>query len=168
MPFISRAKTLLISTLLGISVASAQFCGDNGGAELGWGTQAGADANEANVPTVLGFNSNGPFDSDGNPILTVIATNAGFDASFYAFRAWICDSGSGRPSYGAIIPADGLLCLTASALETSNITFSMQPCVNDISTPPVATQTFEWNENGFITYSPVVPRDDWIAAPGGH
>ncbi|KAF7333279.1 hypothetical protein MSAN_02422400 [Mycena sanguinolenta] len=159
MPSISRAKIFLISTLLGISCVNAGQCGDNGGVELGWGTMAAADANGENVNTALGFKSTGPFDAEGNPILTVIATNAGFDSSFYLFNAWICGQdtvGFQQTNYGAMLGEAGAetsLCLTASAIETSNITLSMQPCVNDISTPPVPTQMFEWNENGdFITY----------------
>ncbi|KAJ6453363.1 hypothetical protein C8R45DRAFT_1112523 [Mycena sanguinolenta] len=174
-------KTVLVSTLLlGISGVNAS-CGDNGGAELGWGTMAAADRNGENVNTALGFKSTGPFDAEGNPILTVIATNAGFDSSFYSFNAWICGQNTVgfqqttygyihsqvryslrlktevvRPANSAMLGAAGVetsLCLTASAIETTDITLSMQPCVNDISTPPVPTQTFEWNENGeFITY----------------
>jgi hypothetical protein len=58
--------------------------------ELGWGTQAEADDNGGNPRTVLGFSSSGPFDAAGNPILSVIATNAGFNVDFYEFSAFIC------------------------------------------------------------------------------
>ncbi|KAJ7140718.1 hypothetical protein C8R44DRAFT_866415 [Mycena epipterygia] len=100
--------------------------------ELGWGTQADADGNGANVRTVLGFSASGPFDGVENPILSVIATNAGFDSDFYAFAAFIY--GQANPNdapqitFDPVINADSIsthtsipLCLTASALTGSNI-----------------------------------------------
>ncbi|KAJ6584398.1 hypothetical protein B0H19DRAFT_1249373 [Mycena capillaripes] len=156
MPSLCRA--LLISALFIVSAHA--FCGDNGGAELGWGTQADADANGANPRTVLGFNPAGPLDAAGSPILSVIATNAGFDASFYAFAAFLC--GQANPdsypqtTFGPVISATStnsdVRCLTVSAIGEANATVSLQPCVNDISTPPVPTQTFEWIGTAFITY----------------
>jgi hypothetical protein len=52
--------------------------------ELQWGAQAGSGG------TVLGFSPSGPFDAEGNPILSVIALNAGFNVDFFAFNAYIC------------------------------------------------------------------------------
>lgn len=119
--------------------------------ELGWGTQAAADANGANVPTVLGFNSKGPFDAAGHPILSIIATNAGFNSDFYAFTAFICGQTAANSfgyvkwilcalqvliasvQYSSILsassPSNAPLCLTASALGVPNITLSLLPCV---------------------------------------
>ncbi|KAJ7476717.1 hypothetical protein FB451DRAFT_246715 [Mycena latifolia] len=153
---------LFLSTLIGASAVSA-WCGDNGGAELGWGTQADSDGNGANPRTVLGFNASGPFDAVGNPVLSVIATNAGWDSSYYAFSAWICGQASPdaypQTTFGPIVNADSIstqtsipLCLTASALGESNITIALLPCVNDISTNPVPTQTFQWIGTAYITY----------------
>ncbi|KAJ7749287.1 hypothetical protein DFH07DRAFT_1062377 [Mycena maculata] len=152
MPSVSCA--LFVSALF-LSVNA--FCGDNGGVELGWGTQAAADANGENPSTVLGFSSSGPFDAAGNPILSVIATNAGFGSSYYAFEAFIC--GQYNPdsypqtSFGAVITtASSEACLTVSALESANATISLQPCVNDISSNPVPTQMFQWVGTNYITY----------------
>ncbi|KAJ7621746.1 hypothetical protein DFH06DRAFT_1143485 [Mycena polygramma] len=157
MPSISRA--LFISALFLSATAS---CGDNGGAELGWGTQADADSNGSNPRTVLGFSSKGPFDAAGNPILGVIATNAGFDSSYYAFSAFICGQANpdsypqttwGRsPVISASSPSSDTRCLTVSPLGAANATVSLLPCINDISTPPPANQTFEWIGTDFITY----------------
>ncbi|KAJ7140721.1 hypothetical protein C8R44DRAFT_866418 [Mycena epipterygia] len=160
MPSIRR--TLLLSALLGISTVTAS-CGDNGGAELGWGTQSDTDANGGNPRTVLGFSSSGPFDTAGNPILSVIATNAGFNEDFYAYSAFIC--GQANPdsypqtTFGPVINQVSIsthtsipLCLTASALLGSNITVALLPCVNDISVTSVPAQTFEWIGTDFITY----------------
>ncbi|KAJ7140720.1 hypothetical protein C8R44DRAFT_974516, partial [Mycena epipterygia] len=166
----SMRRTLLVSALLGISAVNA-FCGDNGGAELGWGTQADADGNGANPRTVLGFSSSGPFDAAGNPILSVIATNAGFNSDFYAFNAFICgqDNPDGVPqtTFGPVINANGkgTPCLTASALTGSNITVALLPCVNDISANPVPTQTFEWISTHFITYGFAFVGDQSAEAP---
>ncbi|KAJ7700688.1 hypothetical protein B0H17DRAFT_1128553 [Mycena rosella] len=153
---------LLLSALLGVSAVNA-FCGDNGGAELGFGTQADTDSNGGNPSTVLGFSASGPFDAAGNPILSVIATNAGFDSSFYAFAAFLC--GQANPdsypqtTFGPVINEDSIstqtntpLCLTASALGEANITVALLPCINDISVNPVPTQTFQWIGTDFITY----------------
>jgi hypothetical protein len=76
--------------------------------ELGWGTQADADANGANVRTALGFSSSGPFDAAGNPILSVIATNAGFDEDFYAYNAFICNPFTNDPTSFGCAPATAL------------------------------------------------------------
>ncbi|KAJ6555678.1 hypothetical protein DFH09DRAFT_1365690 [Mycena vulgaris] len=155
-------RTLFLSSLLGISAVNAS-CGDNGGAELGWGTQADTDSNGANPRTVLGFSSTGPFDAAGNSILSVIATNAGFEESFYAFNAFICGQASPnaypQTTFGPVINSDSIsthtsipLCLTASALGEANATIALLPCVNDISAIPVPTQKFQWIGTDFITY----------------
>ncbi|KAJ7510474.1 hypothetical protein B0H11DRAFT_2216266 [Mycena galericulata] len=150
-------SAILFTALFGLSV-NAQ-CGDNGGAELGWGSQAEADANGANVRTALGFNSKGPFDAAGNPILSVISINSGYDSSFYAFSAFICGQYSPdnypQTTYGPVISAAETSiaqCLTVSELEAANATISLQPCVNDISANPVATQMFEWIGTNYVTY----------------
>ncbi|KAJ6466036.1 hypothetical protein C8R47DRAFT_1154225, partial [Mycena vitilis] len=158
MPSISRS--LFISALFLSATAS---CGDNGGAELGWGTQEDADSNGSNPRTVLGFSSKGPFDAAGNPILSVIATNAGFDSSYYAFSAFIC--GQANPdsypqtTYGPIISEGSIAtqssvpqCLTVSPLGAANATVALLPCISDISAAPPANQTFEWIGTDFITY----------------
>ncbi|KAJ7726723.1 hypothetical protein B0H14DRAFT_3899738 [Mycena olivaceomarginata] len=64
-----RTILVIISGLLGLSVVHTE-CGDNGGAGLAWGSQVGADKD--GFSTILGSNSTGPFDSAGNPILTVV------------------------------------------------------------------------------------------------
>ncbi|KAJ7140712.1 hypothetical protein C8R44DRAFT_237017 [Mycena epipterygia] len=158
-------RIILLSALLGISVVNAE-CSDNGGGELGWGTQAAADGNDDHVQTVLGFSSSGPFNAAGNPILSVVATNAGFNPDFFPFAAFICGEnnpdGAPRSTFGPVINQDSIdspgsgqtpLCLTASALTGSNITLALLPCVNDISTNPVPTQTFEWVTTEFDTFA---------------
>ncbi|KAJ6506733.1 hypothetical protein C8R45DRAFT_922907 [Mycena sanguinolenta] len=157
MPSISRAF-LFVFAIFSIFDVNAWTCGNNGGTELGWGTPAAQNANDGHPPTVLGFSSTGPFDAAGNPILTVIATDAGFDSSFFEFNAQICgqdNSGSGQTNFGAILSTNNdlpSLCLTASGLEVSDITLSLLPCVNDIGVPPVATQSFEWKDGQIVEY----------------
>ncbi|KAJ7661345.1 hypothetical protein DFH06DRAFT_1129455 [Mycena polygramma] len=153
---ISRA---LFMFALFLSTA-AQQCGDNGSAELGWGSQVDADANGANVRTVLGFNSPGPFDAAGNPILSVIATNAGFSSSYYAFYAWICGQSTTQSypqtTYGPVLSTslttNDAYCLTVSPLGAANATITLLPCINFISSPSPANQTFQWIGTDFITY----------------
>ncbi|KAJ6555667.1 hypothetical protein DFH09DRAFT_1491909 [Mycena vulgaris] len=75
---------------------------------------------------LLGFSSTGPFDATGNSIL---ATNAGSDASFYTFNTFICGQSNAYPqtTFGPVINGDSIstkasipLCLTASALDEAN------------------------------------------------
>ncbi|KAF7356325.1 hypothetical protein MVEN_00964800 [Mycena venus] len=144
----SFCRTLFISALLGLSAVNA-WCGDNGGAGLAWGSQAEAD--KIGFNTILGFKSSGPFDTAGNPILTVVSS---FDWSLAAF---IC--GQKNPdsypqtTFGPVLTISGpTLCLTISELEAANATISLQPCVNDITANPVPTQMFQWIGTDYITY----------------
>ncbi|KAJ7868850.1 hypothetical protein B0H13DRAFT_1055482 [Mycena leptocephala] len=144
----SICRTLLISALLGLSAVNA-WCGDNGGAGLAWGSQAGAD--RSGFSTILGFDSTGPFDAAGNPILTVVSN---FDWSLSAF---LCGQASPdaypQTTFGPVLKFSGTtLCLTVSELEAANATISLQPCVNDVSANPVPTQMFQWIGTDYITY----------------
>ncbi|KAJ6608700.1 hypothetical protein B0H10DRAFT_2067064 [Mycena sp. CBHHK59/15] len=150
--FYRTLPLLLLSTLLGLYNVHAT-CGTM---ELGWGTQADTDDNSGNPRTVLGFGSKGPFDAAGKPILSVIATNAGFDESFYAFTAFLC--GQANPdsypqtTFGPVISSSSDQCLTISELGVANATVSLAPCVNPVTEIPDATQTFEWIGTDYITY----------------
>ncbi|KAJ6506313.1 hypothetical protein C8R47DRAFT_1315791 [Mycena vitilis] len=156
MPSVSRA--LFISALC--LSAAAVSCGDNGGAELGWGSQADADTNGANVRTVLGFSSSGPFDAAGNPILSVIATNAGYSSSYYAFSAFLCGQSNSQSypqtTYGPVLSASSTTndaqCLTVSPLGAANATISLLPCISAISSLPPSNQTFQWIGTDYVTY----------------
>ncbi|KAJ7140719.1 hypothetical protein C8R44DRAFT_866416 [Mycena epipterygia] len=173
MPWIYRA--LLVFALLGIYAVNAD-CGDNGGAVLGWGTQAAADVK---LMTELGFSSSGPFDVAGNPLLSVISTNGG--TGHLMFSAFICGQvnpdGAPQSTFGPVVSEDSMdsqtpFCLTASALTGSNITVALLPCVyaphtppNDISVDPVPTQTFEWITTHFVTYGFAFVGDQSAEAP---
>ncbi|KAJ7143465.1 hypothetical protein C8R46DRAFT_1232950 [Mycena filopes] len=152
MPSIHR--TLFISALVGLSVVYAE-CGDNGGAvTIGMGHTSG---NGPDSPQFcLGFNSSGPFDAAGNPILSVVTSD---DPD--ALAAWLC--GQANPdwypqtTFGFIISEylggrDETWCLTVSELEAANATVSLLPCVSDIFANPVPSQTFEWIGTNYITY----------------
>ncbi|KAJ7614827.1 hypothetical protein FB45DRAFT_1108985 [Roridomyces roridus] len=154
---LSYSLSLILSTLFLVVNAD---CGDNGGALLAWGSQESADASGTNPSIILGFNNAGPFDAAGNPILSIIAVDAGYSSDYYAFNGWTC--GQANPNsypqttYGPLICTSSLYgdvqtCLTISALNATNATISLQTCV-DISTPPVPTQTFEWIGTNYITY----------------
>ncbi|KAJ7039650.1 hypothetical protein C8F04DRAFT_1178770 [Mycena alexandri] len=140
----------LISSLLSLSGVNA-WCGDNGGAVIGWGTQAETDQRGPNA--FLGFNSSGPFDAAGNPILTVVS-----NAQQHEFAAFIC--GQANPdsypqtTFGPVISLTGdpSLCFTVSELEAANATVSLLPCVTAIQSDPYLTQMFQWIGTAYITY----------------
>ncbi|KAJ7746351.1 hypothetical protein B0H16DRAFT_1889168 [Mycena metata] len=140
----------LISSLLGLSGVNA-FCGDNGGATIGWGSQAQSD--QSGPSAWLGFNSNGPFNAAGNPILTVVGS-----PPEHQFAAFIC--GQANPdsypqtTFGPVVSltADPSACWTVSALEAANATISLLPCLTDVESNPYPTQMFEWIGTAYITY----------------
>ncbi|KAJ7841370.1 hypothetical protein B0H14DRAFT_3869218 [Mycena olivaceomarginata] len=147
----SLCRTLIVFALLGLSAVNAS-CGDNGGAQLGWGSQAQAD--KSGPAAIFGFNSSGPFDAAGNPILSVVQTQD------WDFEAWICGQVSPnaypQTTYGPVIAATlqpaAAQCLTVSELGAANATVSLQPCVNDIRANPVPSQSFQWVGTDYITY----------------
>ncbi|KAJ6577452.1 hypothetical protein B0H19DRAFT_1062071 [Mycena capillaripes] len=113
------------------------------------------ESDQHGFASVFGFNSSGPFDAAGNPILSLIA-----QGSNYAFEAWICGQVSPnaypQTTFGPVISATlnpgAAFCLTISELEVANATISLQPCVNEINANPVPTQMFQWIGTAFITY----------------
>ncbi|KAJ7183211.1 hypothetical protein C8R46DRAFT_1066273 [Mycena filopes] len=146
MPSIHR--TLFVSSLVGLSFVNARM------EQLGWGTQAGTD--QSGPQAFLGFNSSGPFDAAGNPILSVVS-HASDDPD--ALSAWIC--GQANPdsypqtTFGPLVSdlrGNVTFCLTVSELEAANATVSLLPCVSDISANPVPSQTFEWIGTDYVTY----------------
>ncbi|KAJ7616308.1 hypothetical protein DFH06DRAFT_1307096, partial [Mycena polygramma] len=155
MPSLSRV--LFIATLF-LSV-TADSCGDNGGAELGWCTQADADSHGPRA--VLDFSSQVALHAAGVPILSVITTNTN-----YAFSAYICGQANPDSYPQTTYGCPGQICIVARVcvergtmphrlpLGGANATVSLRvlPCINDISTPPLANQTFEWIGTDFITY----------------
>ncbi|KAJ7661303.1 hypothetical protein DFH06DRAFT_1325618 [Mycena polygramma] len=50
------------------------------------------------------------------------------------------------------IPFSDAHCLTVSQLGAANATISLLPCINSISSPPPANQTFQWIGTDFITH----------------
>ncbi|KAJ7439117.1 hypothetical protein FB451DRAFT_1415919 [Mycena latifolia] len=149
----SICRTLFLS-LLGASAVHA-WCGDNGGALIGWGSQAGAD--QTGIQTVFGFNASGPVDAAGNPIFSVV-NGRPVDRGLAAYICGQVNPDSyPQTTFGPVVSVDSVvastpLCLTASALEQANITVSLLPCVNSISATPVPTQAFQWIGTAYVHY----------------
>ncbi|KAJ7051186.1 hypothetical protein C8F01DRAFT_1377117 [Mycena amicta] len=142
-PTMSLLATILLLSLSGVHA----WCGDNGGAALGWGSQEQAD--QSGFHTVLGFDPSGPLDAEGNPILGVVSHGASYD-----WAAYLCGQASPdaypQTTFGPLLyESNRTLCLTASGLESENITLSLQPC---LTFPPYPTQQFQWVGTAFITY----------------
>ncbi|KAJ7163941.1 hypothetical protein C8R43DRAFT_946756 [Mycena crocata] len=160
----------LIGALLSLSSVHAR-CGDNGvpnlsatPQELGWGAQADTDSNGGDPRTVLGFSSSGPFDAAGTTVVGVIATDAGWDPSYYAFSAFLY--GQSNPQ---LVPADNIWVLGWLDQYVLLVDDAQTGYQRDVERCPVphdfraqgsqrhrfagALSTFEWIGTEYITYS---------------
>ncbi|KAJ7808552.1 hypothetical protein B0H13DRAFT_1928447 [Mycena leptocephala] len=150
-------RKLLLSAFLCLSTANAFQCGDNGRAELQWGAQAGSGG------TVLGFSPSGPFDAEGNPILSVIALNAGFNVDFFAFNAYICGASPDEETSFGLPPSPCRIAPPSasppphSRAQTSP--YRSSPACTHPFLPlgihlhaPAPTQMFQWVTTEFVSY----------------
>ncbi|KAF7366286.1 hypothetical protein MSAN_00884800 [Mycena sanguinolenta] len=148
------ARLAILSALVATTSVSATKCTLFGNVTLFWGTVE--DTPTTAIP--LGFGT-GPTDAEGNVLL---ATSEGVPAE--TFGVFVCGtanpSGGGGGGSGTAGPSTMLSligqpgpgfsgnCLTASGLDTSNITISLQSCINGITNTPEASQQWQVTLNG--------------------